>query len=158
MLQIAQKYIGRLNLILLLSTVAFYFSAKSVAYVVIFWLSMADSFWNCAAVDLCCPSSQKWFLMHAWPTALLVWGCAAGDAGFSTQPWVFRMKKWSRWPFLLFSAVFLSCLSWAGYSCQQEALVACLQLSQYAGTLFWSWQHLCMMQLYMVSCELALAF
>lgn len=85
--QIAQKYMGRLrNFILLLSVVTFHFSAKSDAYVVIFLLSMASSFLSSAAVNLCCSSSQKWFLVHAWPTGLLMWGCAAGDTGFSTQP------------------------------------------------------------------------
>lgn len=129
---------GRLqNFIILMTMVTFFFSVKSAAYVVIFWLSMAKSFLSSATVSLCCPSSQEWFLMHAWPTGLLIWGCAAGDTGFPTQLWLFRMKKRSRWPFLLFSAVFfffLSSLSWAGYSYQQEALVTCLQLSLYAGT------------------------
>lgn len=128
---------GRLrNFVFLLSMVTFYFSTKSVACMVIFWLSVANSSLSSAKVNLCCPPRQEWFLMHGWPTALLIWGCAADDTGSSLQTPGFQHEKRSRWPFLLFSAVFfLSYLSWAGNSYQQGALLACLQLSLHAGTL-----------------------
>lgn len=113
--------------------VTFYFSAKSTAYVVIFWLSMAKSFLSSATVNLWYPSIQEWFLMHAWPTGLLIWACAAGDTGSSKQPWVFRMKKGVDDHFLCSLQFF-----WAACPelVTQGALLTCVQLTLYAGTLF----------------------
>lgn len=97
---------------------------------VIFWLSVANSFLSSAEVNLHCPSSQEWFLL-AW---LAHWSahlglCCRWCRLFCTTLG-FQDEKRSRWLFL-FSAVFWSCLSWASNSYQQGTLLTCLQLSLY---------------------------
>lgn len=113
--------------------VTFYFSAKSTAHVIIFWLLMADSFLSSATANLWCPSSQEWFLMHVWPFGLHIWGCAAGDTGSFKWPWVFRMKKGVDENFV-FSLQFFWAACPDGNFYHQGALLTCLQHPQYADT------------------------